>query len=201
MSTTPGILQLDLTKGPTLQLNLTKGAKFHTKLNWDSKADVDAHALQLANGKITDAGRILSTYNSQRFHPQALLPINADKSFNTIDGALRHSGDALDGTLTDVDEMITIDTSKISADVTEIPIFVTIHPSGTSKFSQVKDAMITIEDDNGNVLGQYMLTSNFGEFDAVQMGSLMVDEHGAWTYEPVGSGFQGDFNAILKNFF
>jgi tellurium resistance protein TerD len=191
-------------EAPKLQLSLNKGARFIVELFWDSKHDLDAHALMLTDGKVSGFDQVLSTYN-----PNLPLADGSSKTresgdgrpFTTPEGALKHHGDARDGTLVDVDEVIEIDGSKMPAGVNEVPIFVTIHPTKTAKFDEVKEAGIRIKDGNGAVLGEYKLSDEdeFGEFDAVQMGSLILGQNG-WEYAAVGVGLNGDFNAILANF-
>ena len=186
-----------------LKLNLSKGAKFFVELLWDSEEDLDAHALLATNSgsgaKVTQMTQVLSTYNAKKTNPDGVLENNADLSFSTPEGALTHSGDIKVGKPEGVEEMITIDTSKIPSTVNEIPIFVTIHPAGKTKFREVTNAGIRIKDDSGKVLGEYLLTNEFAEFDCVQMGSVEL-ENGQWVYAPVGSGFNGDFNVILGYF-
>ncbi|MES2943529.1 MAG: hypothetical protein V4772_11735 [Pseudomonadota bacterium] len=43
------------------------------------------------------------------------------------------------------------------------------------------------------------LSSQFGEFVGVQMGSLMMDSTGTH-FAAVGVGFNGDFNSVLEHF-
>lgn len=190
-----------------LSLNLSKTSRFFVELFWDSVHDLDGHALLAhndgANGaKVTSMAQVLSTYNSE-------LPL-ADGSatsrqagdkrpFTTPCKSLAHSGDARSGIGVLVDEIITIDGSQIPSGANEIPIFVTIHPSKSAKFAEVKDAGIRIKDDNGKTLGEYVLSNQFGEFDAVQMGSLVLGPNG-WEFVEAGSGFNGDFNSILGFF-
>src|SRR3569832_836580 len=185
-----------------LSLNLAKGALFRVELSWDSKHDLDVHALAATNNgsgaKVSSFEQVLSTYNCSATNPQGHLKPNADKSFSTPEGMLRHSGDSRTGDNPGVDEMITIDGSKAIPGVNEIPIFVTIHAAAhPAKFAEVKDAVIRIVADGGKVLGEYMLGDEFGGFNAVQMGSLVIGDNG-WEYAPVGNGFVGDFNKVLE---
>ena len=199
-------LQLPLVKpgevARKLALPLNKGNKFVIELAWDSKHDLDAHALLATNSgagaKVTDFVQVLSVYGLTT----GSVIKNPDGSFRTHCGALTHSGDKRDGTLQGVDEAITVDTSLIGPNVNEIPVFVTIHgaPNNGVSFAQVKAASITIKDDLGKVLGEYVLSSEFGQFDAVQMGSLMRTDAGGWEYAAVGAGFNGNFNDILANY-
>jgi tellurium resistance protein TerD len=200
-------LELKLTKpgdtAPKLSLNLAKPARFTVELFWDSAHDLDAHALLAANNgsgaKVTGFEQVLSTYNSKKTNPQGLLTTNADGSFSTPEAAITHSGDARTGVNLDVDETLSIDGSRIPASVNEIPIFVTIHGAAHATFSSVKNAGIRIKNDQGQSLGQYQLSNEFGPFNAVQMGSLLLEKNG-WHYLAAGSGFNGDFNFILSHF-
>ena len=201
------MLQLKLGKPgdntPKLKLSLNKGARFTVELAWDSSHDLDAHALLGTNSgagaKVTSFEQVLSTYNSKKTNPQGLLITNANGSFSTPCGALTHSGDQRTGLNKDVDETITIDGSKVTEGINEIPIFVTIHPGSSVTFAEVKTASITIKDDSGKVLGAYQLTGEFAQFNAVQMGSLLRSDSG-WEFTAVGSGFAGDFNTVLGHF-
>jgi tellurium resistance protein TerD len=200
-------LTLTLTKpgtvAPKLALNLSKPARFTIELYWDSAHDLDAHALLATNhgdgAKVSAFEQVLSTYNSRKTNAAGVLETNPDGSFSTPEGALRHSGDCRNGLRQDVDEVITIDGARVPPGVNEIPIFVTIHPAQSARFAQVARAGIRIKSEAGTVLGEYALSEEFGAFDAVQMGSLLLDANG-WTYHATGVGFQGDLNAILAYF-
>lgn len=189
---------------PKLKLNLAKPARFTVELSWDSKHDLDAHALLAKNSgdgaKVSAFEQVLSTYNMKKTNKDGALEPNPDGSFSTPEHALTHSGDVRTGEDADVDETITIDGAKVPAGVNEIPIFITIHPSHSATFAQVKEAGIRIRNDQGTILGEYALSKEFGPFDAVQMGSLLLSSEHGWEFAPVGVGFNGDFNSILENF-
>lgn len=200
-------LQLELQKPgqkvEKLSLSLNKGSRFTIELYWDSAEDLDAHALLCHNdgngAKVSSLDEVLSTYNCKKTNPNGTLRANPDGSFSTPEGSLTHSGDARTGIGPDIDEVIIIDGAKVPSRINEIPVFVTIHPSGVSNFGAVKSAGIRIKDDSGKELGSYYLSNEFGSFDAVQMGSLMLGSSG-WEYAAVGNGFNGDFNTILDYF-
>ncbi|HET7843509.1 MAG TPA: hypothetical protein VFL14_05120 [Xanthomonadales bacterium] len=209
-----------------LQLSLSKGAKFTVKVEWDCKADheddVDVHALEAKNtgdgAKVTALEHILSTYNTTRMSRTGALKSSPDGSFSTPSGGLSHSGDIRkQGTTA---EVLTIDGSKIPADVNEIPLFATVHKADhgdeeeghgdedededehgdEAAFADIDVCIVTIEDESGKVLGKYKLSDEFGEFNVVQLGSVMLSAKGGWEYVPVGVGFKGDFNDVLGNF-
>lgn len=188
---------------PKLVLNLSKPARFSVELYWDSAHDLDAHALLATNlgdgAKVTDFIQVLSTYNAKKTNPAGVLLNNPDGSFSTPEGALTHSGDCRNGLTSDIDEVITIDGARVPPGVNEVPIFVTVHPAHSATFAQVAKAGIRIKSEQGRILGEYRLSEEFGAFDAVQMGSLLLDA-GGWAYHATGVGFKGDFNAILAFF-
>lgn len=190
---------------PKLQLSLKKGSRFMIELFWNSPDDLDAHALLATNdgngAKVTSFEQVLSTYNSKKTNPDGLLIMNPDGSFATPCGALTHSGDSRTGVEKDVDEVITVDGAKTPAGVNEIPIFVTIHNSAKTgaTFSKVTKAGIRIKDDSGKILAEYELSTEFAQFSAVQMGSLVYGANG-WEFAAVGNGFMGDFNTVLEHF-
>lgn len=197
-------LTLSLTKpgdnAPKLSLNLTKDEVFSIELFWDSKHDLDAHALLATNvgngAKITGLEQILSTYNKKT----GAITVNSNGSFQTPEGGLIHSGDALTGDAADVDEVITVNTAKVPKGVNEIPVFVTIHPAATATFGEVDAAGIRIKNGAGVIIAEYHLSDEFAEFDAIQMGTFVNDASSGWSYIAAGSGFNGNFNDILAFF-
>jgi tellurium resistance protein TerD len=191
-----------------IRLNLAKPAKFTVELFWSDGADLDAHALLATNtgggAKVSAADQILSIFNVQYTvggtqHQGALRFGPNGKSFATPEGSLSHSGDARTGVDSDVDEIISIDGARLPVGVNEVPIFITIfNPTGAT-FALVKHAGVRIKDGSGNVLGEYVLTTAYAAFNAVQVGSFVCDDAG-WHYAAVGVGFNGDFNTVLEAF-
>jgi len=207
-------LTLNLAKegevAPKLQLNLKKNEKFKVLLGWKGKTDLDLHALRCVNigsgAKVTSLDEILSAYNVKRTikgEVVGTIDRKADGSFETLGGALVHSPDVTDGDAADIDEFIIIDPALmpvLSGSVIEIPLIAMIHPQhGSSRFKDVEDAWVSIEDSDGKELMKAMLSTQFGEFVGVQMGSLIIDGTGTH-FEPVGSGFNEDFNGVLSYF-
>lgn len=204
---------------PKLQLSLNKGAKFNVRIAWDCAAghqdDLDIHALEAANdgsgAKVTRLEQVLSTYNTRKMSPRTgVLPTNPDGSFSTPSGGLRHSGDIrMQG---QDSETVTIDGSKIPDGINEIPLFATVHKAEhggghdagdaseeEAAFADIERCTVTISDDGGKELGSYQLSQEFGEFNVVQLGSIMLAGNG-WQYAPVGRGFTGTINDVLAYF-
>ena len=201
-----------------LQLSLNKGARFSVKVEWDCQADhqddVDVHALEAVNSgqgaKVQALEHILSTYNTTRMSRSGVLTSTAN-GFATPSGGLSHSGDVRVQNSTA--EVITIDGSKVPTGVNEIPLFATVHRADHGEeheeehgdddeaaFADIDRCTVTITDEANKVLGQYLLSHEFGEFNVVQLGSVMLAANGGWEYVPVGVGFKGDFNDVLGNF-
>lgn len=204
---------------PKLQLSLNKGATFNVQIAWncaaDHQDDLDIHALEAANdgsgAKVTSLEQVLSTYNTRKMSPKAgVLPTNPDGSFSTPSGGLRHSGDVrIQGKES---ETLTIDGSKLPEGINEIPLFATVHKADhgdghedgdeeeeEAAFADIESCTVTITDEGGKELGSYQLSQEFGEFNVVQLGSIMLDRSG-WQYAPVGRGFTGTINDILGHF-
>lgn len=199
-----------------LQLSLSKGACFSVQVEWYCKADhqddVDVHALEAVNSgsgaKVSALESILSTYNTTRMSRNGVLKTNADGSFATPSGGLSHSGDIR--VQDSKAEVLTIDGSKVPPEVNEIPLFATVHKADHGEgheedhdeaaFSDIDRCTVTISDDSGRELGKYLLSDEFGEFNVVQLGTVMLAPSGGWEYVPVGVGFKGDFNDVLGNF-
>lgn len=200
-----------------LQLSLNKGARFTVKVEWrceaDHEDDVDIHALEASNtgagAKVSVLESVLSTYNTKRINPHAgVLASHADGSFATPSGGLLHSGDIrMQGNF----ETITVDGSKLPAEVNEIPLFATVHRADhgnehdgeedeeEAAFADIEYCAVTISGADGREIGSYQLSNEFGDFNVVQLGSVMLGSNG-WEYIPVGRGFTGTINDVLGHF-
>ncbi|MCU6453328.1 TerD family protein [Sphingomonas sp. A2-49] len=203
---------------PKLQLSLKKGARFTAKVEWRCDAehadDVDVHALEARNdgngAKVAELASVLSTYNTTRMNPRGgVLQTNPDGSFQTPSGGLAHSGDMRVQNNT---ESIVIDGSKLPAGVNEIPVLVTVHEAehggghdtgeaaeDEPAFGDIDLCTITLSDESGRELGAYQLSSEFKDFNVVQLGSILLGPDG-WEYAAVGRGFNGTFNDVLAHF-
>lgn len=202
-----------------LQLSLNKGARFSVRIAWECEADheddVDIHALEASNtgdgAKVTALESVLSTYNTTKMNPRGgVLRNNPDGSFQTPSGGLAHSGDVrVQGN----SETIVIDGSRMPDGVNEIPLFATVHRAehgeaheteghdadDEAAFADIEVCTVTITGDDGRELGSYRLSDEFGDFNVVQLGSVMLGPNG-WEYAPVGRGFTGTINDVLDHF-
>lgn len=188
-------MAIDLTKGG--RINLSKSNPTLTKLavglGWKpnqfstgSQFDLDASVFLCktgADGSAKLVGDDYFVFYNHTSEPQ---------------GAVVHSGDSKDGSLNidfgngvEVDEIVSIDLTKLSPEVDEISFIVTIHDAVARKqnFGQVSNSVIVMRDDvSGEVLAKYVLEDDFSMETAVQFGSL-VKKDGSWTFKAVGAGF------------
>lgn len=200
-----------------LRLSLSKGARFTVTVSWKCQAehedDVDIHALEASNGgagaKVEALESVLSTYNTKRMNPRGgVLSNNPDGSFATPSGGLTHSGDIrMQGN----SEKIVIDGSRLPAAVNEIPLFATVHRAEhgnehdgeegeeEAAFADIEVCTVSIAGEDGREIGSYQLSNEFGDFNVVQLGSVMLGPDG-WEYVPVGRGFTGTINDVLGHF-
>lgn len=205
---------------PKLSLSLNKGARFTVTVNWVCNAahqdDVDVHALAARNdgagAKVSTLDAVLSTYNTKRMNPGGgVLANNADGSFQTPEGGLIHSGDMRVQNST---ESIVVDGSLLPVGVNEVPIFATVHEADhggghaeqgaedddeAPAFGDIDVCTIRLADSAGVELGAFTLSDEFRQFNAVQLGSLVLGPQG-WEYMAVGRGFNGTLNDILAHF-
>lgn len=203
-------IQFNLTKDASaapIAFALSKVQAFTIELFWNSRHDLDAHAIALTSGRLTAMEDVLSTYN-----PTLVLADNPSKNhiaggkepFMTPNGGLVHMGDKRTGlgvNSQEPDEVLKTANAKFGAHWDEIAIIVAMHPPHSGKFKDVDGARLVIKDDTGVELLEANLTHDFDEYDIVQMGSLLKNAgNGAWEFKPVASGINGDFNAVLSAF-
>lgn len=211
-------MKLNLTKEESkpVVLTLNKCSKFTAKLFWQSKHDIDVHAVSLNNAASIDddAGRILSTYNPAcvlQSDGKTNITAGTKKPFQNHKGYLKHEGDRRDGLKGDdnqPDEVIVFDIESIpqGEEVGSVIFAVSIHPPSTATFSEIRDCRIVIEDDNGKQLIDGMLTSDFDQYGVVVVGRI-ENNNGVWEFNPRAIGYDknsdgspADFNTVLTDF-
>lgn len=194
--------------------NLQKGGSFNLAkslasvivgLGWDpisgKSIDVDAHAfgvLSNASGNPTfynDASHALTYANKSN------LKVNANKSFETADGSLHHSGDDRSGASGSSgldDETISVILSKLPDPITEVQIWLTIHEPTGATFSAINNAFVRVANkDSGEELCRFNLGAEFSSFNSVQCGSLFKKD-GNWTFVAIGAGVNVGLGDILS---
>lgn len=116
-----------------------------------------------------------------------------------VNGALNHSGDNLTGAGDGDDETITVDTSKIAADVAAIHFYCTIYQAGKRgnlNFGQVNNAFIRVEA-NGTEILRYDLSEDAGPVPTLEFGKLYRDPNGAWAFKPIVNPYNYEVDGIF----
>jgi tellurium resistance protein TerD len=187
-------MAISLQKGGNV--NLSKEAPGLTKmvvgLGWDARStdgaafDLDGAVFLLdAQGKVrSDADFVF--YNNLK----------------SVDGSVVHSGDNRTGEGEGDDESVTIDLSRVPADVDKIAVCVTIHDAEQRRqsFGQVSKAFIRCVNANGNTeIARYDLSEDSSTEAAMIFGEIY--RAGAdWKFRAIGQGFKGGLGPLAKNY-
>jgi tellurium resistance protein TerD len=187
-------MAISLQKGGNV--NLSKEAPGLTKLQvglgWDVRStdgaafDLDGVVFLLnAAGKVRGDGDFIF-YNNLR----------------SSDGSVVHSGDNRTGAGEGDDESVTIDLSKVPADVERIALAVTIHEADTRRqnFGQVAKAYVRcVNGANNSEIARYDLSEDSSTEAAMIFGE--VYRNGAdWKFRAIGQGYQGGLGPLAKNY-
>jgi tellurium resistance protein TerD len=187
-------MAISLQKGGNV--NLSKEAPNLTKvvvgLGWDPRAtdgaafDLDASAfLQKADGKVRgDADFVF--YNNLK----------------STDGSVLHMGDNTTGVGEGDDEKLTVDLSRVPAEIDKISFCVTIHDAEARRqnFGQVGKAFIRCVNANGDKeLARFDLSEDSSVETAMIFGELY--RAGAdWKFKAVGQGFKGGLGPLARSY-
>ncbi|MCW3466320.1 TerD family protein [Chitinophaga nivalis] len=183
-----------------MAINLQKGQresidapKFTIGLGWDTNSSSTGTAFDL------DASVFVLGENKKIVSDQHFVFYN---NLATPDGSVEHSGDNLTGVGDGDDEQIKIDLTKITPEITEICVVVTIHDAESRRqnFGQVRNSVIRIFDPvtNQEIL-KYELEEDFSIETAVEFGRLYKRE-GKWKFEAVGIGMKGGLQDYLNKY-
>ncbi|HEU5437609.1 MAG TPA: TerD family protein [Telluria sp.] len=187
-------MAISLQKGGNV--NLSKEAPGLSKmvigLGWDTRStdgaafDLDGAVFLLnASGKVrSDADFVF--YNNLK----------------STDGSVVHSGDNLTGAGDGDDETVTIDLTKVPADIDKIAVGVTIHDAETrnQNFGQVSKAFIRCVNANGNSeIARYDLSEDSSTEAAMIFGEV-YRAGSDWKFRAIGQGFKGGLGPLAKNF-
>ena len=187
-------MAVSLQKGGNV--NLSKEAPGLTKviigLGWDPRAtdgagfDLDGSAfMQKADAKVrADADFIF--YNNLK----------------STDGSVVHLGDNTSGQGEGDDEKLTVDLTRVPAEIDKVSFCVTIHDAEARKqnFGMVGKAYIRCLDANGEKeLARYDLSEDGSTETAMIFGELY--RAGAeWKFKAIGQGFKGGLGPLARSF-
>ena len=188
-------MPISLSKGQKVDLTKTNpGLKnILVGLGWDinqfdsgSDFDLDASAFLLGeNGKTTSDTDYIFYSNLE--HPS---------------GAVMHMGDNRTGAGEGDDEQITVDLTKVPANISRIAFTVTIYEAEARRqnFGQVSNAFIRLVNaETDEELVRYDLGEDFSIETAMVVGEL-YRHNGEWKFNAIGSGYQGGLAALCANY-
>ncbi|GGJ02612.1 TerD family protein [Paenibacillus hunanensis] len=185
-------MTINLVKGQ--KIDLTKGRSDLTKLlvglGWDPaeeksrglfgfkkstpNIDCDASALMLSeDDKLLRKENLVCFYN-----------------LTSACGSVKHSGDNLTGEGAGDDEQISIDLSKVPADVHKILVVVNIYQAEQRRqdFGMIASAYIRVANEQtGEELARYNLTDNYAGMTALVTGEI-YRSGSEWKFNAIGQG-------------
>lgn len=185
---------ITLSKGGRVDLSKESNATvFRIGLGWDAaqpgkEFDLDAMAILLgADGKAVSNDAI--AIFGQLDGPAAIAAT----------GCIHHSGDNRTGAGNGDDEVITIDTAKVPANIQEIVVLVNIHDAKARQqnFGMVKNAKVNLyEGAEGNkILAKYDLEED-ASMDRALIFCRLYRKDGAWKFQAVNEG-KGNYQTTL----
>lgn len=187
-------MAISLQKGGNV--NLSKEAPGITKmtigLGWDARVtdgaafDIDGSVFLLkADGKVrADVDMIF--YNNLK----------------SSDGSVAHSGDNTTGAGDGDDETVSVDLSKVPADVDKIAVCVTIHDAEARKqnFGMVSKAYVRCVNDSGNTeIARFDLSEDGSTETAMVFGEIYRNGSD-WKFKAIGQGYKGGLGPLAASF-
>jgi tellurium resistance protein TerD len=132
-----------------------------------------------------DASVLVLNAQEKMLNEDSIVFYNQLELYN---GAIKHSGDERSGDKEGDDEMITIDLSKLPADVKILLAVITIYGESQSSinFGRVKNASVRLYDaDKNQALYEYDLSEEASRGTAVEMARLYFKD-GSWRFTALG---------------
>jgi tellurium resistance protein TerD len=187
-------MAISLQKGGNV--NLSKEApglsKMVVGLGWDTRStDGAAFDLDGAVFLLNNTGKVRSDADFVFYN-----------NLKSTDGSIVHSGDNRTGAGDGDDETVTIDLSRVPADVDKIAVCVTIHEAETRRqnFGQVSKAFVRCINANGNTeIARYDLSEDSSTEGAMIFGEV-YRAGSDWKFRAIGQGFKGGLGPLAKNF-
>jgi tellurium resistance protein TerD len=188
------IMAISLQKGGNV--NLSKEApglsKMIVGLGWDTRAtDGAGFDLDGAVFLVNTAGKVRSDADFVFYN-----------NLKSTDGSVVHSGDNTTGAGEGDDETVTIDLSKVPADVDKVIFAVTIHDAEARKqnFGMVSKAFVRCVNATGNAeIARYDLSED-GSTEAAMIFGEVYRAGTDWKFRAIGQGFKGGLGPLAKNY-
>jgi tellurium resistance protein TerD len=187
-------MAITLQKGGNV--NLSKEApglsKMMVGLGWDVRA---------TDGAAFDLDGVVFMVNQS-------AKVRSDNDFifynnlKSSDGSVTHSGDNRTGAGDGDDETVTIDLTRVPADVDRIVVAVTIHDADARRqnFGMIGKAFIRcVNAANNGEIARYDLSEDSSTETAMVFGE--VYRNGAdWKFRAIGQGFAGGLAPLARNY-
>ena len=176
---------VELTKGGNLtKINVALGWRENNTGGYDFDPDVSAFLVQ-KDGKVMDDGDFIF-YGNLKHHT----------------GAVVHSGDDRTGAKEGDNEVISVDFSKIAANVDRIVFTVTIYEAErrNQNFGMMLDSYVRL--DNAET-GEPLLKYELGEDFSLETGVIVCElykHNGNWKFTATGAPFTGGLAYLVKTF-
>ena len=187
-------MAISLQKGGNV--NLSKEAPGLTSLKvglgWDIRA-TDGAAFDL-DGAVF----LLNTSGKVRSDSDFIFYNN----LKSADGSIVHSGDNTTGAGEGDDEFVTIDLSKVPADIDKVVLGVTIHDAETRRqnFGMVGKAFIRCVNNTTNQeVARYDLSED-GSTEAAMIFGEIYRNGADWKFRAIGQGFAGGLGPLARNY-
>lgn len=200
-------MAINLIKGERLEIGLSKiEIEMGWKVNSNAKPsyDLDVSSFLLgSNGEIQFEEDFVFYGSPKTIKTQeGVRPVSHDGS---VIGSVDDKGDDEDNDGSG-NEIVDIDLSKTSQNVTEIIFTVSIYfdeykslQAKKYTFGQVRDAYILIKDKlNSTVICRYDLDEDFSINNAIEFGRL-YSRDGVWKFQAIGEGFPTKSEKIAGN--
>lgn len=187
-------MTISLQKGGNISLTKTEPGldKIYVGLGWDARA-TSGTAFDL------DASIFLLTANGTMRSDNDFIFYN-----NRIaqDGSVEHLGDNTTGVGDGDDELIKIDLSKISPEVTRLVFAVSIYDAETRRqnFGMVSAAFIRVLNaTTNNEISRYDLSEDASLETAMIFGEV-YRHNNEWKFKAIGQGYVGGLQGLLNTF-
>ncbi len=187
-------MAISLQKGGNVNLSKEAPGLVNLKvgLGWDTRAtDGAAFDLDGAVFLLNSSGKVRSDSDFIFYN-----------NLKSSDGSVVHSGDNTTGAGEGDDETVTIDLSKVPADVDKVVLGVTIHDAEARRqnFGMVGKAFIRcLNAANNSEIARYDLSEDSSTEAAMIFGE--VYRNGAdWKFRAIGQGFAGGLGPLAKNY-
>ena len=187
-------MAISLTKGGNV--NLSKEAPNLTNmavgLGWNPRAtDGQAFDLDAVAFLVNESGKVRADADFIFFN-----------NLKSSDGSVEHTGDNRTGEGDGDDEVIKVDLTKVSADVSKV-VFCAVIYEGQARnqnFGQVANAYIRIVNTQGGAeVARYDLSEDSSTETAMIFGELYKN-NGEWKFRAVGQGFAGGLGPLAASY-